>query len=238
MFSTLDSTWDKSAHRGRAALASFTIQAFSLGLLIVVSMLWVERPPQVRWLQISAPASFLAVTSGPAHGRHTASTNSNPTPHQIIAPLSVPRETPRINDPGSGMTVAEAPTIGSGIYGGPSIAIGHGLGDGFPVVIPARPAPVKPLVVSHWAEGNLIYRVQPIYPTLARQARVQGRVELRAIISKAGTIENLVLVHGHPMLSAAAIEAVRTWCYRPYLLNDEPIEVETEITVNFLLSGN
>jgi len=68
MFSTLDSTWDKSAHRGRAALASFTIQAFSLGLLIVVSMLWVERPPQVRWLQISAPASFLAVTSGPAHG--------------------------------------------------------------------------------------------------------------------------------------------------------------------------
>jgi protein TonB len=92
--------------------------------------------------------------------------------------------------------------------------------------------------VSHWAEGNLIYRVQPIYPTLARQARIQGTVELRAVISKAGTIENLVLVHGHPMLSAAAIEAVRQWRYRPYLLNDEPIEVETEITVNFLLSGN
>ncbi len=64
-----------------------------------------------------------------------------------------------------------------------------------------------------------------------------GTVELRAIISKAGTIENLVLVHGHPMLSAAAIQAVRRWRYRPYLLNDEPIEVETEVTVNFLLSG-
>ncbi len=238
MFSTLESTWDKSARRGRATLASFTIQAFSLGLLIVVSMLWVERPPQVRWLQISAPASFVAVTSGPAHGRHTASANSNPSPHQITAPLSVSRETPRINDPGSGTTVAEAPTIGSGVYGGPGVAIAHGLGETLPVVTPARPTPVKPLVVSHWAEGNLIYRVQPIYPTLARQARVQGTVELRAIISKAGTIENLVLVHGHPMLSAAAIQAVRRWRYRPYLLNDEPIEVETEVTVNFLLSGN
>ena len=130
----------------------------ALGLLIVVSMLWVERPPQVRWLRFRRPRRLSPVTSGPAHGRHTISANSNPSPHQIIAPLSVPRETPRINDAGSGPTVAEAPTIGSGIYGGPSIAIGHGLGDGFPVVIPVRPAPVKPLVVSHWAEGNLIYR--------------------------------------------------------------------------------
>ena len=79
-----------------------------------------------------------------------------------------------------------------------------------------------------------------IYPgaTLARQARVQGAVELRAIISRAGTIENLVVVNGPPMLSRAAIEAVRQWRYHPYLLNNEPIEVETEITVNFVLSGN
>ncbi|MGD0214743.1 MAG: energy transducer TonB [Terriglobales bacterium] len=238
MFSTLESTWDKSARRGRATLASFTIQVFSLGLLIAVSMLWVERPPQVRWLQISAPAAFVPVTPGPAPGRHTASTSSNPTTHQITAPLFVPRETPRINDGGSGETVADAPTIDGSVYGGPSDSLPHSLGVGFPVVIPARPLPVKPLIVSHWAEGNLIYRVQPIYPTLARQARIQGTVELRAVISKAGTIENLVLVHGHPMLSAAAIEAVRQWRYRPYLLNDEPIEVETEITVNFLLSGN
>ena len=103
---------------------------------------------------------------------------------------------------------------------------------------PPPPAPTHPLRVSHWAEGNLIYRVQPIYPPLARQARIQGTVELRAIISKAGTIENLVVVRGHPMLVAAAMEAVRQWRYRPYLLNSEPIEVETEITVNFVLSGN
>jgi protein TonB len=105
-------------------------------------------------------------------------------------------------------------------------------------VIPARPAVVKPLLVSHLAEANLLHKVQPSYPTLARQARVQGTVELRAIISKAGTIENLVVVRGHPMLAPAAIDAVRQWRYRPYLLNNEPIEVETEITVNFVLSAN
>jgi protein TonB len=237
MFSTLESTWDKSAYRGRATLASFTVQAFSLGALIAVSMLGVERAPQVHWLQISSPAAFVPVTTGPPRGRHTTSPSSNPTPHQITAPRFVPRETPRINDAGSGTTVADAPTIDVGVYGGPIVSIPHGLGVGFPVVIPTRPAPVEPLIVSHWAEGNLVYRVQPIYPTLARQARIQGTVELRAVISKAGMIENLVLVHGHPMLSAAAIEAVRQWRYRPYLLNNEPIEVETEITVNFVLAG-
>ena len=84
----------------------------------------------------------------------------------------------------------------------------------------------------------MIYRVQPVYPLLARQARIQGAVELRAIISKSGTIENLVALRGHPMLIPAAINAVRQWRYRPYLLNNEPIEVETEITVNFVLSGS
>jgi periplasmic protein TonB len=63
-------------------------------------------------------------------------------------------------------------------------------------------------------------------------------VQLRAIISKAGTIEHLTLESGHPMLAGAAIDAVRHWRYRPYLLNDEPVEIETEITVNFVLSGN
>jgi TonB family protein len=82
------------------------------------------------------------------------------------------------------------------------------------------------------------YRVQPIYPPLARQARIQGTVQLRAIISKTGTIENLVAVSGHPMLVPAALNAVRQWRYRPFLLNSAPIDVETEITVNFVLSEN
>ena len=86
-------------------------------------------------------------------------------------------------------------------------------------------------------EGNLIYRVQPIYPALAQAGRVQGVVVLRAVISRAGTIENLQVLSGHPLLTNAAIAAVRQWRYRPYVLNGEPVEVETQVTVNFILGG-
>ncbi len=86
-------------------------------------------------------------------------------------------------------------------------------------------------------EGNLIYHVQPQYPTLARQARVQGTVVLRAVISRDGRIENLQVVSGHPLLVKSAEDAVSQWRYRPYYLNNEPVEVETQVTVNFTLSG-
>jgi protein TonB len=82
----------------------------------------------------------------------------------------------------------------------------------------------------------LIQKFEPKYPTLAVQARITGQVVLTAIISKTGEIENLALVAGHPMLVPAAIAAVKQWRYRPYLLNGEPIEVETTITVMFGLS--
>jgi len=84
--------------------------------------------------------------------------------------------------------------------------------------------------------GMLDKKVEPIYPPLARQARIQGVVTLRAQISKSGDVVNLQLVSGHPMLAPAAIEAVKQWKYRPYLLNGDPVEVETDITVNFTLS--
>ena len=237
MFSSLQSNWDHSARRGRATLASFTLQAFGLSLLIAISMLWVERPPQVHWLQISAPTGFTSTQPEPATGRHANPASANTNRQAITAPRSVPLETPRIDDAGSGPTVADAPTIDDGHYSGPNIGVNRSIGDSIPVVIPARPPVTKPLQVSHWAEGNLIFRVQPVYPPLARQARIQGSVELRAIISKTGTIENLVVVSGHPMLVKSALEAVKQWRYRPYLLNNDPIEVETDVTVNFVLSG-
>ncbi len=87
-------------------------------------------------------------------------------------------------------------------------------------------------------DGYLIRRVQPDYPALAKQARIQGPVELAAVISTEGTIERLHAVTGHPMLIPAAINAVKQWRYRPYILNGDPIEVDTQITVIFSLGGN
>ena len=86
-------------------------------------------------------------------------------------------------------------------------------------------------------EAYLVHRVQPEYPPLAKSVRIQGEVVLQAVISRNGTIENLQVLSGHPMLVRAAVDAVRQWRYRPYLLNGEAVEVETQITVNFVPSG-
>jgi TonB family protein len=88
------------------------------------------------------------------------------------------------------------------------------------------------------AQGLLIRKVNPIYPPLAREARIQGTVILKVLISNAGDVKNLQLVSGHPMLAPAAIEAVKQWKYQPYLLNGEPVNVATTVTVNFVLSDN
>jgi len=84
-------------------------------------------------------------------------------------------------------------------------------------------------------EGNLIHRVAPQYPAIARQIRLEGAVVLKAIISREGNIEHIEVARGASLLAGSAAEAVRQWKYRPYLLNGEPVEVETQITVNFVL---
>ena len=91
-------------------------------------------------------------------------------------------------------------------------------------------------LVSSLAMANLVYAPKPIFPSLARTARIQGTVVLEAIISKDGTVENLRVLEGHPLLVDAAIEAVKQWRYRPTLLNGEAVEVQTTITVNFRLN--
>ena len=107
-----------------------------------------------------------------------------------------------------------------------------------PVLPAALPTITRPFRSSNILEGSLIRRVLPVYPPLARSARIEGPVVLAAVISKAGAIEHLQVLTGHPMLAKAAIDAVSQWRYRPYILNGEAIEVETRITVNFILSGN
>jgi protein TonB len=104
-----------------------------------------------------------------------------------------------------------------------------------PKLVPVAPKRVR--VSQGVTQGMLVYRLEPAYPQIARMARIAGSVVLTAVIAKNGEIENLTLVSGHPMLAPAAIEAVKKWRYRPYLLNGEPVEVETTITVSFHLSS-
>jgi len=104
------------------------------------------------------------------------------------------------------------------------------------VEAPASNSPRPQRVSAGVVEGNLISKVDPVYPDIAKKAHVQGSVVLRAVIAKDGTVKNLTLITGPPMLVVSAIEAVQQWKYKPYLLNGEPTEVETTITVNYSFS--
>ena len=87
-------------------------------------------------------------------------------------------------------------------------------------------------------QGMVVSKVQPIYPPDAKAARIQGSVVIAAIIGKDGNIQNVRLISGHPLLAPAAIDAVKQWKYRPYLLNGQAVEVDTQMTVNFWLATN
>lgn len=96
----------------------------------------------------------------------------------------------------------------------------------------------QPIQVSRGVqEAMILHRVIPQYPPLARQVRVSGTVKLMSVINKEGTIERLEVLSGHPLLVAAAVEAVKQWRYRPTMLNGQPVEVVAPIEVHFLLSN-
>jgi TonB family protein len=104
-------------------------------------------------------------------------------------------------------------------------------------VSPQPPPPAERVRVDGNAQqANLISRTKPTYPPLARQARIQGVVKLEAVINKDGSVENLTVVSGHPLLIQAALDAVRHWRYKPTIRNGVPVEVVTTVDVNFKLA--
>jgi len=98
-------------------------------------------------------------------------------------------------------------------------------------------SPQRVRVSDDVMRGVIVKKVAPVYPPLARQARIQGTVVLQVLINKNGDVYEMQLISGHPMLSPAAIEAVKQWKYQPYLLNGEAVEVETTVQVIFKLEG-
>jgi protein TonB len=106
-----------------------------------------------------------------------------------------------------------------------------------PPPAPVQHAPAKPLRVGgEVMEARIIKRVMPVYPEIAKRSRVSGRVRLMSVIAADGTIQKLQVTEGHPLLVAAALEAVRQWVYKPTLLNGQPVEVQAPIEVIFTLA--
>ena len=239
--SMLETSWAEHARRSWTTLTSFAVQATVTAILLLIPLI---RPIALPFLKPLATPVMLALPPGPppstqSHAiEHPA--ESNLAHGVLIMPRTIPRHIRDVQEESGPPQVALS---GSYVFG----STGAGDPNGIPyslgkssssLPVPPPPAVAHPPRVSHMMEGNLIRRVQPDYPPIARSARIQGQVVLAAIISKEGRIENLRVLAGHPMLVRAALEAVSQWRYRPYILNSEPVEVETQITVNFSLSGN
>ena len=167
---------------------------------------------------------------------------------RLMQPKAVPKEVAMIKEeelppPSSGGVVGGVP---GGVPGGTAGGVIGGIIGSVPTAAPpppppppAAPKPVTPQrirVGGNVQQAKLIRQPKPIYPPLAKQARISGVVRLNAIIGKDGTIQNLTVASGHPLLVPAAMEAVKQWVYQPTLLNGEAVEVVTQIDVNFTLS--
>jgi len=158
---------------------------------------------------------------------------------KLVAPKAIPKEVKIIKEE------AEPPDMGNvgvtgGVPGGVPGGQAGGVIGGIIGGVVGGPPPPKPktrtVVGGNVMAARIINRVQPVYPPLARQTRIQGTVKLHAIIAKDGTIQNLEVIAGHPLLVQAALDAVRQWRYQPTLLNGEPVEVDTTIDVIFSLN--
>jgi protein TonB len=232
---TLSSSWNERSRRGLTTLTSLGLQILAIGVLLMLPLL---RPSVLPLLhQLSTPVSLGQPLGEPPAARPRSGGTTAPRPTVLDLTMRAPAQIPRgipSSDEGPPQVSGFAPA-GSGIGAGDPRGVPNLFPSGVQPVLPVVEPPrvVAPVRISHMSEGDLVHKVLPTYPALARAARIQGQVLLQAVISKQGTIENLRVLAGHPMLVPAAIEAVRQWRYRPYILNNEPVEVETQITVNF-----
>ena len=233
--SLLESSWAERGRRSWTTLTSFGVQAVIIGLLLLVPLLTTVGLPLAR--TVSTPITSWRRDPGSApdvqRGGRTRGVRIIPYSGPIIEPSAIP----------TGVRTGKDPTeVAAGPSEGPDMGPYVGSGPGLPAIVRTHSVmPVAGRAIekvfrrSEILEGSLIRRVEPKYPALAISARIQGSVVLAAVISKSGTIDNLRLISGHPMLVPAAIAAVSRWRYRPYILNGDVIEVETQITVNFVL---
>ncbi len=222
-------------------LATFAFNLIVLTVMVLIPLLNPEALPKTALAALlTAPPP--PPPAAPPAPTHVMMTKAVAALDPMTAPTHVPRTISMANDapPPVAQGVVSGSTMGAdnGAPGG--VFTGLGLTEA-PVVVtrqPEKPKQTGPVRVSSGvAAGQLLTKTTPTYPAIAKAAHVSGAVVLHAIISKSGTIESLQVVSGPEMLRASALDAVRQWHYKPYLLNGEPTEVDTAVTVNFSFGG-
>jgi protein TonB len=229
------------------AVVSVVAHVVTVGVLVLIPLLKIEAltiPPidMSMWLpHVETPRPIAVFSAQPRAQNHT-----QPDPNAFTSPAIIPEKIAYVDEPPSSIP-GLTPSIGTGGDGTALInLIGRGQPDVAPPSQPPAPQPqsspapsVTKVEVVRRSGGvqaaNLIYQVKPVYPQIAIRTRVQGTVVLDAVITKEGTIDSLQVVSGHPLLTQAALDAVKQWKYRPTLLSGDPVSVITTITVTFTL---
>jgi protein TonB len=228
---TFESTGTIHTRSRNWMLATFGLNGSILALLIAIPLIYPSALPRIMNISMLEAPAPVEETRPVVRQEHPSASPTEMPRGVLQAPSFIPTK-PWI--PGRGEDPGVAPITLDG--GGPGLGSSDNpLGNRH--VQPDVHLAVQPTrhISSGVMEGMLINRVLPVYPAPARAMRIAGRVELQATIARDGTIANLRVVDGPALLRAAALEAVRQWRYRPYLLNGEPVEVETTINVDFRL---
>ena len=240
--SLLESGGRLKTKRGRTTTFAIILEVAAIGIMVLMPLIFTEALPKQQLMTFLVapppPPPPPPPAAAPVHVVKQIQTDI--VNGALRTPTKIPQKVQMIKEDEAPPAMASAGVVGGvpgGIPGGQMGGVIGGIISSTPVAVPKVATPQRVRVSQGVSQGLLIRRVNPTYPPLARQARIQGTVILRAVISKDGSIENLQLVSGHPMLAPAAIEAVKQWRYKPYLLNGEPVEVDTEVQVNFTLSG-
>lgn len=242
--SLLESAPSEHRRRGLATTFSFAFQCVVIGVLLIVPLMFTEALPtqQLLTMLVTAPPPPPPPPPAVAQVVKIAQTDVLNT-GQLRTPSRIPRKVEMIREEESPPPAVSGGVIGGipgGIPGGQLGGVIGGIISSSASSTPFIPKlePVKRIRISQGVtQGMVISKIEPIYPKLALSARVTGVVLVKAVISREGTITEIQVVKGHPILVPAAVEAVKQWRYRPYLLNGAPVEVETYITVTFQISS-
>jgi protein TonB len=241
--SLIESGGKLKTKRGWTSIVSFGLQVMIVGVMILIPLIFTEALPKgtTMFMLVAPPPPPPPPPPAAAPVKVVKQIQTDIVNGELRTPTKIPKKVQMIKeDEAPPPAMASAGVVG-GVPGGvPGGSMGGVMGsilNSTPTVAPKIATPQRVRVSSGVSTGMLVRKVPPTYPPLARQARIQGTVLLQATISKEGAIENLQLISGHPMLAPAAIEAVKQWKYKPYLLNGEPVEVETQVQVNFTLAG-
>src|ERR1700684_4066060 len=223
---------------------SAIIQAGLLGILILIPLIYTEALPKQLLTTFLVPPPPPPPPPPPAAAIQRIVKPVVRLIHngQMTAPTVIPKKVEMIKEEEMPPDVGAVGVVGGvpgGVPGGQAGGVLGGIsgGAGGGVSPPARVAPSRIRVGGNVAQANLIHQVTPTYPAIAKTAHISGTILLHAIIGKDGTVQNLQYISGPPLLMQSAMDAVKQWRYKPTLLNGDPVDVDTTISVVFTLGG-